>query len=180
MAKNKTYSIGAFVGEGRTITEARAACEARIAAYCEEMASGPGVVVQPDRVAVLLPAFNGGIATRRYDAMGIDRCSSFSHRDSLAEAITGEAAHAARCQWTGDDMPHPEHAWRFDSRAMADWHSWVKWQRRFQDAKKAGLSHNDAHSYAGQNPGRPELWQGIDHSEQFAVCPGGGQIVACD
>jgi hypothetical protein len=39
------------------------------------------------------------------------------------------------------------------------WRDWTEFQLRYREAIRRGMNDNDAHSYAGRNPSRPELWQ---------------------
>lgn len=53
-----------------------------------------------------------------------------------------------------DGMRHPL-ATDKENKELA---SYFDFQLRYRDAKSRGMNDHDAHSYAGRNPGRPELW----------------------
>lgn len=70
------------------------------------------------------------------------------------EAIHVACYHVAQIAWKpGEDMPYI-----VPNSRMGEFTNWMEFQNRYREAIDKGMSDVDAHSYAGRNPARPELW----------------------
>lgn len=83
--------------------------------------------------------------------------TSSSMHETASEATSVAQVQLAQLGWKRDDgYTMPDFLTDAQKRDM---HSMITFWMRYQDARKAGMGEDDAHSYALKNPGRPELWE---------------------
>lgn len=83
------------------------------------------------------------------------RVSVSANYHTEEEVLSSARSQLAQLGWTHEDgLTAPGWLNRDEQREFL-W--WAEFQLRFRTATQAGLCHNDAHSYAGRNPARPEL-----------------------
>lgn len=146
-------------GTGATVTEAKKDAGAKITAALTGSYT-PHVLTHKGYAILIWREPNGwhnriiadpsdGIRT---DSRGMGFCPGDSERD----AIRGAQRHLAQLGWQHDDGPEaPE--FLTDRHDRADFRSWAVFQLRHRAARAYGLNPNDAHSWAGRDPSRPDL-----------------------
>jgi hypothetical protein len=72
------------------------------------------------------------------------------------DALRAACRHVAQLGWTEADGQEPP-VFLTDRADIAEYKAWTRFQLRYQAARRAGLEGNDAHSFAGCDPSRPEL-----------------------
>ena len=81
-----------------------------------------------------------------------------THADCDREEVVRRCwEHLAQLGWKHEDGTNPPPFLK-DRRSIADFKTWAEFQIRFKAARERGMSDDDAHSYAGRNPARPQLW----------------------
>jgi hypothetical protein len=65
--------------------------------------------------------------------------------------------HLAQLGWEENDGKEPPTI--LPNSHHGDFIEWAEFQLRYKEARRRGMSDNDAHSYALRNPQRPELWK---------------------
>lgn len=159
MANTVRITYFGMEGEGRTLTDAKRDAGAKI----ERALSGPEgwnpQIVSWRGFAVLVYRTPEGWHSALIIDAGETRVSICygSNEGDKAAALRGARLHVAQCGWTHADG---ETLWEglTDREEKREHLSWVRFQIRYRAARARGLSDNDAHSYAGRNPGRADLW----------------------
>ena len=81
-----------------------------------------------------------------------------SYGDKTREEVIDYAKeHLAQVSWLPEDGLVPP-AFLVKRQSVSDFKTWAEFQMRYKAARERGMDDNDAHSYAGRNPGRAELW----------------------
>ena len=146
-------------GTGKTVTEAKKNAGAKITAalagsYTPTILAHRGYAIlvwrEPDgwRTRLIADPADG----IRGDGGGTGFCPG----DTETDAIRGAQRHLAQLGWTHDDGPEAPD-FLTDRSDRADFRSWAVFQIRHRAARNYGLSPNDAHSWAGRDPSRPDL-----------------------
>lgn len=84
-------------------------------------------------------------------------CANHGH-DRRKDCVREVLSHLAQIAWVESDGQTPP-AFLTDRDSLSDYRTWTEFQLRYADARRRGMDDHDAHSYAGRNPGRPELWR---------------------
>jgi hypothetical protein len=74
------------------------------------------------------------------------------------EAIASATGHVVQMGWKPEDGTEPPEILHRYRKERSDFREWAAFQLRYREAKRRGMNDNDAHSYAGRNPARPDLW----------------------
>lgn len=78
-----------------------------------------------------------------------------------ADVLKWALEHLAQLGWQAADGVQPPEFLK-DRVSRSSFKTWAEFQLRYQEAIRRGMGSNDAHSYAGRNPQRAELWQEED------------------
>lgn len=156
-----TVSIEYFgmTGEGRTVTEAKRNAGAKI----EQALSGDyaPVVLEWRGVGMLVYREPSGWGSKIiYDEGQLREGTVYAHccYHDKKEAIRQAYDHLSRIGVSVDDAPDfaPDF---LDAQQRNEYKRYAEFQRRYHTGRAMGLSDDDAHSYAGRNPARRELWE---------------------
>lgn len=86
---------------------------------------------------------------------------------SREEATAAAQAHLADLGWKEEDGEEPPPFLK-DRRLIADYQYKARFHARYNFARRRGFSDQDAHSYAGHNPSRPELIAQVEQATAVA------------
>lgn len=147
-------------GSGRNVTEAKRDAGRKIEAALS--GSYTPVVVSWRGWAALVYREPGGwcralIATP--DGVRAGAVWASPNESAREEAVAMAQAHVADLGWQPSDGFEPP-PFLTDPRLVGEFRSKVEFQLRYRAARERGFGDADAHSYAGRDPGRPELWVG--------------------
>jgi hypothetical protein len=162
MAKVSITYYG-VVAEGRKVTEAKKAAGKKIeramtANYTPEIIAWRGhaklIYRTPDGYETATVMDNGKIreGSPGHSSWGRDG-------EDYAMVCASVRMDLAQLGWEPEDGDAVPDVLRNSPRLHGEWRSWVEFQTRYRDAVSRGMGSNDAHSYAGRNPMRPELWR---------------------
>lgn len=148
---------------GRNVTEAKREAGKRI----EQMIAGDYAPVllshRGQAILVYRTPESGWSSVIVCDDAGLreGRLSGSSLRDDRREALRSAAEHLAQLTWQPEDgTSAPQFLIeRGDKHSADDFRRWAEFQLRYREAIAKGMEHFDAHSYAGRNPGRRDLWE---------------------
>ncbi len=81
-----------------------------------------------------------------------------SHPDAEKQSVVRHVlSHLAQLGWTAEDGLTPP-AFLKDRSDIHDYQRHAEFQLRYQEGRRRGIAEKDLHSYAGRDPGRPELY----------------------
>lgn len=161
-ARRCRFEIANVTGYGRNVTEAREDAIRRAAAALEGDWPVPYVfawrgwtiMVWRDASGYAWKAFQD--AGETHDPNGYSQ-SAFDTFDAAKQAAR---RHLAAVGWTPEDgVELPEWLTDRDDRAQVA-SQYLHYARYYEACKIHGLKDNDAHDYAGCNPGNPQAWKG--------------------
>ena len=143
--------------DGATATEAIANLQGALTSRCTINRIEEVSIQHGEYVAHVWRGFNG-IESRLYHPDG--HVSMQSHTGDIETAENGVRLHIAQLCWPASNAA--EVIARDDDRGHREFKGWVEFQERYSIAKARGMNSNDAHSFAGRNPSRPELWREVN------------------
>lgn len=144
-------------GEGRNVTEAKKDAGRKIEAalaghYTPELLCHRGF-------AILVYREPSGWCSRLVadpERGVVDGKVWGTNNGSYDEAKRAALSHLADLGWTAADGLEPP-SFLTDRRLIADYRTKAEFQLRYQRARALGLKDQDAHSFAGRDPSRPDL-----------------------
>ncbi len=144
-------------GTGRTLTEAKKDAGRKI----EESLSGDytPTVLEWRGNAILVWREPSGWGHRYivHDGKTVEGRVYACCQDTKEEATRSALNSLAQSGWSHFDVEDWAPEILRDRADIAEFKSWVKFQRRYRVAQGKGLNDNDAHAYACGSLGRPEL-----------------------
>jgi len=158
--KKITLEYCGWESSGKTVAEAKQTAAREIKAALQG-SYDPILMSWRDHTILCWRTPHGWNSRIIRDELGI-RCNGVLYGSGYNGQTEHECARQARLQlaqltWKAEDGTEPPQIVQHTGLEK-EFASWAEFQYRYQDARKLGMSDDDAHSYAGRNPARPELW----------------------
>ncbi len=158
MATSISLTYFGMPGTGRTVTEAKKDAGAKI----EKALTGhytPRVLNYRGWAFLVYREPHGWASAviAQPDGFRESLCTRSQNDQTEKEAVAHAQEQLAQLGW--EDTDGTEAPAFLTTLQAREFREWAEFQLRFREAVRRGMGHNDAHSYAGRNPTRPELWQ---------------------
>ncbi len=146
-------------GEGPTVTKAKLDAGAKIEAalkgyYTPKIVSWRGYAILVYREP---SGWHNRIIVSPEDGIRSGPVYGSNTFGDKEDAIKQVQEHLADIGWTPEDGETPPPFLKARD-SIAEYVYKAKFRRRYAEGRARGMNDNDAHSFAGCNPARPELW----------------------
>lgn len=149
---------------GRNVTDAKREAGRKIEAALEG-AYNPKIIAWRGYAALVFRSPEGWSYRLILDPEGIREGTIYGggcNGQTEKETIIGASRHLADLGWRIEDGESIPSILNGDKEGISDYVYKTKFRIRYYKARQSGMSETDAHSYAGKDPARPELWLNVE------------------